>query len=188
MNSKIIGLTGAFGSGKSTAAAFFKELGFYKIVLSEFLEEEAKKRGTTDITRKVLQDIGNEWREKYGASVLAKKALHEILVGKHEKVVIDGIRNIGEIKYLRNSGNFTLAAVVSDRKTRFERLRKLKRRENLTWELFEKLDARDSGVGERGTGLQVDRCIELANITIKNNRNEEDFKNKLKQVLDKYGK
>lgn len=183
MNSKIIGVTGAFGSGKSTAAAFFKELGFYKIVLSEFLEEEAKKRGTTDITRKVLQDIGNEWREKYGASVLAKKALDEILAGKHEKVVIDGIRNVGEIEHLRNSGNFILIAIVSDIKTRFERLKKLRRREDLTWDLFEKLDSRDSGVDQKETGLQVDKCISLADIYIENNGSEEEFKNKLRDLL-----
>ncbi len=60
MNSKIIGVAGAFGSGKSTAAEFFEEYGFKKIVLSRFLEDEARRRGTKDITRKILQDIGNE--------------------------------------------------------------------------------------------------------------------------------
>lgn len=185
MNSKIIGVTGAFGSGKSTGAAFFEELGFHKIILSKFLEEEAKKRGVGDITRKILQDIGNEWRENSGVSVLAQKALQEISKGNFEKVVIDGIRNVGEIARFRNSGNFTLIALVSDRKTRFERLRKLRRRENLTWELFNELDNRDSGVNEKETGLQVDKCIALADITIENNGNEDEFKDKLRKISNK---
>ena len=88
-----------------------------------------------------------------------------------------------EIEHLRNSGNFTLIAIVSDRKTRFERLKKLRRRESLTWDLFEKLDIRDAGYGEKETGLQVDKCIALADVFIENNGNEEEFKNKLRDLL-----
>ncbi|MEX2013202.1 MAG: AAA family ATPase [Candidatus Levyibacteriota bacterium] len=185
MNSKITGVTGAFGSGKSTAAEFFEERGFHKIILSAFLEEEARKRGITEITRAILQDIGNEWREKNEKSILADKALDEIEKRKLGKVAIDGIRNVGEIGFLRNSGNFTLIAIISDKKIRFERLRKLKRRENLTWELFKKLDSRDAGVSEKETGLHVDECIEMADYRIENNGSEEVFKNKLEDLLNK---
>lgn len=183
--SKIIGITGAFGSGKSTAAAFFEFRGYKKIILSDFLEEEAGKRGVIDITRKILQDIGNEWREKYGSGILAQKVLDKIAKEDLDKVVIDGIRNIGEIELLRKNKNFTLLAIVSDKKTRFDRLKKLKRRESLTWDIFEQLDSRDSGVGEKETGLQVDKCIELADYPIENNGDEEEFENKLKELLNK---
>ncbi len=181
---KIIGITGAFGSGKSTAADFFERNGFKKIILSNFLEEEARKRGV-EITRRVLQDMGNEWREKQGASVLADKVIEQILKQKLEKVVIDGIRNVGEIKKLQSSGNFTLISIVSSRKNRFERLKKFKRREELTWELFEKLDNRDAGIGEKETGLHVDECIKLADISIENNGSEEEYVEKLKNLLVK---
>ncbi len=181
---KIIGITGAFGSGKSTAADFFEGNGFKKIILSNFLEEEARKRGV-EIIRKVLQDMGNEWREKQGASVLADKVIEQILKQKLEKVVIDGIRNVGEIKKLQNFGNFTLISIVSSRKNRFERLKKLKRREALIWELFEKLDSRDAGIGEKETGLHVDECIKLADISIENNGREEEYVEKLKNLLSK---
>ncbi len=185
--SKIIGITGAFGSGKSTAAAFFESNGYKRIVLSDFLEEEAIKRGLK-VTRKVLQDIGNQWREKYGSGVLAQKALEKVSAENSDKAVIDGIRNVGEIEILTNFGNFTLIAIVSDRKVRFGRLKELKRREDLTWELFEKLDSRDAGVNEKETGLQVDKCIEVADIRIENNGSQEEFKNKLEAFLTKYGK
>ncbi|MBI2195676.1 MAG: hypothetical protein HYU48_01370 [Candidatus Levybacteria bacterium] len=188
MDNKIIGITGAFGSGKSTAAAFFELRGFKKIILSRFLEDEARNRGIKEITRKVLQDIGNEWREKYGVSVLADKVLAKSYSKNFDKVVADGIRNVGEIEKLRNSHSFTLVAILSDRKTRFERLEKLRRRENLTWELFEKLDIRDAGDGERETGLQVDKCISMADYVIENNGSKEEFNKKLKVFLETHGK
>ena len=87
-NSLLIGLTGGFGSGKSTAASFFESKGFRKIILSLFLEEEARRRGIYKITRKILQDIGNEWRKKYGGGILAKKAL-EYLGEVSKNIVID---------------------------------------------------------------------------------------------------
>lgn len=182
--SKIIGVTGAFGSGKSTASTFLEVAGFKKIILSQFLEEEAIRRGL-EVTRKILQDIGNEWREKYGSEILAQKALEKVGKDASGKTVIDGIRNVAEIEKLRNSSNFKLIAIVSDKKVRFERLIKLKRRESLTWELFEKLGSRDAGLNEKETGLQVDKCISLADYSIENNDSEEDFKNKLEDLLNK---
>ncbi|MEX2007247.1 MAG: AAA family ATPase [Candidatus Levyibacteriota bacterium] len=188
VNSKIIGITGAFGSGKSTAAAFFESKGFKKIILSQFLEEEARKRGIKEITRKILQNIGNEWREEYGVSILGEKALEKILAGRQEKIVVDGIRNIGEVEKLRNSGNFILIAMLSDRTVRFDRLKNLRRRESLTWEIFEKLDSRDAGAGEKETGLQVDRCIGMADVRIENNGSEKEFRKKLEYFLTQYEK
>lgn len=181
----IIGITGAFGSGKSTAANFFELNGYKKIILSSFLEKEAKKRGRKKITRKILQDIGNEWRENFGKGILAKKAIEFLQKENKQKAVIDGIRNIGELEVLRNKSDFILLAIVANRKIRFNRLKKLKRRENLTWELFTKLDLRDLGIGEKITGLQVAFCIALADVFVDNNGDNQEFINKLGKFLKK---
>ncbi len=187
MSRKIIGIAGAFGSGKSTAADFFESMGFKKIILSRFLEEEVVRRGLGNISRKILQDIGNEWREKYGSSVLAEKALEEISEKNLDNIVVDGIRNIGEIERLRSEDNFTLIAIISDKRIRFERLRRIKRRENMNWEMFEQIDNRDAGIGEAETGLQVNKCIEMADISIENNGSEQSFNDRLIDFLKNYG-
>lgn len=179
----IIGITGAFGSGKSTAADFFELKGYKKISLVSFLEEETKRRGVRKITRKILQDLGNEWRKKYGAGILAKKALTLLKQNNVKKAVIDGFRNIGEIEEFHKNSKFTLLGIMADRKIRFERLRKLKKRESLTWDLFTKLDYRDLGIGEDKTGLQVAICIALADVFIENNGNLDEFEKKLKNFL-----
>ncbi len=183
-NSLLIGITGGFGSGKSTVASFFESKGFKKIILSLFLEEEVGKRGLKKITRKILQDIGNEWRKKYGSGILAKKAL-EYLGEVNKNMVIDRIRNPGEIEVLRKNKNFILLGIIADRKVRFERLRRIKRRESLTWELFKKLDKRDLGLRQRKTGLKVAESIAMADIFIENNGTLEEFVEKLNSSLDK---
>lgn len=181
----IIGITGAFGSGKSTAAKLFENKGYRKISLAEkFLEPEARRQGAKKITRKMLQDIGNQWRKIYGSAILAKKAVSLFKKDKSQNVVVDGIRNIGEIDELRKLKNFILIAIIADRKFRFERLRKLKRREELTWELFSKLDRRDLGLGQKNTGLKTAECIAIADVFINNNSNLESFNKRLKEFLE----
>jgi len=181
---QIIGLTGAFGSGKSTAAAFFKQHGFRIVILSSFLEEEAVLR-KLPVTREVLQDIGNELREKHGSGILMKMALRN--VGSDEKIVIDGLRNLSELEELKSHGG-SLVAIVADRNVRYERLKNLKRREKLTPELFTKLDLRDLGVNEKMTGLQTAFCIAYADYFIDSNEGLDRFREKIEVFITKYGK
>ncbi len=61
----IIGFTGPFGSGCTTAAKYLeKEKGFQYYPLSKWIKKICKKRKLFE-TRRNLQDIGNELREKY---------------------------------------------------------------------------------------------------------------------------
>lgn len=179
----IIGITGAFGSGKSTAADFLESLGFTKISLAQFLEEELEKKREKKITRKLLQDLGNQWRKTYGAGVLAQKALALINERAIRKVVVEGFRNNLEIDEFRKQTNFKLVGIVVNRKIRFNRLKKLDRREKLDWELFNNLDNRDLGIGEGKKGLQVAICLALSDIFIENNRGLGELKNKIQDAL-----
>lgn len=180
---QIIGIVGAFGSGKSTAADFLKEFGFAKISLASFLEEELVRQRKKKITRKLLQDLGNSWREKFGANILAKRALELIRQKEFKKVVIEGFRNQKEIEEFKKNRNFKLIGIVVNRKIRFERLKKNKRREKLVWELFNKLDNRDLGINEKKSGLQVAICLALADVFIENNRNLEELKKKIQNII-----
>lgn len=179
---RIIGITGPFGSGKTTASLFFRKKGYKIISLSSFLEEEALKRNLK-LTRKNLQDLGNELREKNGPGILMEKALE----GMKYNVVIDGIRNMAEVERLKKEEGAILLAVVADRKIRFNRLKKLKRREKLTENIFEQLDLRDLGVHEKITGLQTAFCISLADAYIDSNNSMEEFEKDLEQFLQNYG-
>ena len=52
-------------------------------------------------TRQTLVDLGNELRSKYGDHILARRTI-EILQGKiADLIIIDGIRNLGEVQELK---------------------------------------------------------------------------------------
>ncbi len=182
---KIIGITGAFGSGKTTASTYFSNKGYKVISLSFFLEKEALRQNLP-LTRKNLQDLGNKLRKKMGSGILVKKAIKE---GENEgKIVIDGIRNVAEIEEIKKHNNSLILAIVADRSVRFSRLKKLKRREKLTQDLFDKLDLRDLGVNEKITGLQTALCIALADVYIESNGTLTEFEGKLNKFLEEHVK
>lgn len=105
----IIGVTGTKASGKGEVAELFKGKGFIYLSLSDRVREEAMGRGLLNYTIKELQDIGNELREKFGNGVLVSRTLK--MMEKSRNYVIDGIRNLGEIKELRKEKDFFLIAV-----------------------------------------------------------------------------
>ncbi len=180
---KIIGIAGAFGSGKSTAADYLETKGYAKISLSKFLEDALVYSGEKEVTRKKLQDLGNTWREKHGAGVLAMRAIEYIKDKKIEKVVVEGFRNIKEVEEFRGFGNFKLIGLFVNRDVRYNRLKNLKRREKLTPELFEKLDYRDMGIGEKEAGLQVAVCVAISDIFIENNESEKEMFQKIEKIV-----
>ena len=180
----IIGITGPFGSGKSTAASFFETKGVKKITLSSFLEEQLKL-DNKEISRKNLQDLGNLWRNEKGSGFLAKKALEFVRNNNIDKTVIDGIRNLGEIEEFKKSSKFTLLGIVADRDVRFERVKQMQNRESLTRELFDSLDLRDLGITEdKETGLQVAKCLAISDYFI-NSNDENGYKERLEEFLRK---
>jgi dephospho-CoA kinase len=185
---QVIGITGPFGSGKSTAATFFEKKGFSKVILSSFLEESLIKENKK-ITRKNLQDLGNAWRTEEGPEVLAKKAVKFAVSKNLQKLVIDGIRNVGEIEFLKKKSDFALIGIVADRDVRFERVKNLKNRESLTRELFDQLDNRDFGMdSDSVSGLQVAKCLAVSNYFVDSNHGYERLEKDLEELVLKINK
>jgi dCMP deaminase len=158
----IIGITGTKRSGKSVLAKALEKKGFVYSSLSDRVREEAAKRGLQTYTIRDLQDIGNELRTRDGTGILAKRTL-DVVAGK-ENVVVEGIRNPGEVEVLRNAGqDFYLIAVDAPQRTRFQRMVEAAKPEDpADWEGFLEMDARDMGGGEVDSGQQVAKCMEKA--------------------------
>ena len=117
----IIGLTGKNAAGKGELAEYLKSKGFVYFSLSDALRDEATKQGL-DHSRDVLIKLGTEMREKLGNGILASKINETIAELKNKDIVVDSIRNPGEIEELRKNNNFILIGVHTDSKIRFERL------------------------------------------------------------------
>ena len=102
MGRKIIGLTGAFGSGSSFLAKhFFEKKGYKRCSLSSALREKYKsEKGDDAPNRSALQDYGNHLRQTT-PNILAQEADKIIVADPETNFVIESIRNPAEIDYFR---------------------------------------------------------------------------------------
>lgn len=177
----IIGLTGTKASGKGIVSEILKEKGFVYSSTSDRVREEAIERGNQNYTIKDLQDIGNELREGLGLGILAKKTLEKLRGVKD--IVIDGIRNPGEIEELKKQ-NAVIIAVDAPQKQRFERLIKRARfSDPKNWDDFIRMEQRDTGIGEANSGQQTSKCMEIADFRVINNGTLEELKTKIEYLL-----
>jgi len=103
----IIGVTGTNGSGKSTVVEILQSRGFHVLSLSDFLRDEAERRGLPPKDRTTLRQLGNELREEYGAGYLMEQALGSIR-RPMDSYVIDSIRNPAEAEALMRSKHNTM--------------------------------------------------------------------------------
>ncbi len=180
----IIGLTGTICGGKGTLATHLVDLGFNHFVLSDRIRDEIRARGQ-EITRTLLQDVGNELRNKFGGAVLAQRTA-DLMVEVEGNVVIDGVRNPDEIIFLRNILGASVLGVDAPKDTRCEwYLARAKSRgeDGTTVADFERDNNRDLGIGEPDTGQQVGKCLDLADIVIENNGSKQDLFNECNQFL-----
>ncbi len=165
----IIGLVGFPGSGKTTVAKYLERKGFFSITLSDFIKEEIKKNNLGTFTRELLQDQGNKMRQRYGSHILAELAYKKIEQLRQKNIVVDGIRNVAEIRYLREKSHFTLVGVNADSKIRYQRLLKKRGRDFVgSFENFQKQEEREDHLGSQKIGLRVKDCFAQADYIVKN--------------------
>lgn len=169
----ILGFTGSIGSGSSYISEMIpivsgsKKYKYYK--LSEVLRAELAADGVKTPGVKELQDKGNDLRSKNGNGYLVARLLERIDAEWDSNgdygIIIDGIKNEGEVLTLRNFPNFYLFSIQADRDVR---CRRVLREGTFPDEIaFNKADERDERE-EFAQGQQVKRCNYLADIVILN--------------------
>lgn len=181
----VVGLTGTIGSGKKLVREILmKRFSCYHVSLSEVIRGELQRKKSS-FNRTTLQDMGNEMRKNYGTHVLALLSI-EYLPKDKDMIIIDGIRNPGEIDYLRKKfgKSFVLVAVDASEQIRFERARgRGQYNDPKTFEEFAVLNERDQGKDEPEWGQQVKKCMEQADIVINNDGTKEDLEKKIDEIF-----
>lgn len=170
----VIGFTGPFGSGSSTCAKILADRQQFRTMkLSEAIRAEYKKRNpdSAEPTRRQLQELGDQLRETSGASILAERTV-EALASEpvaHSKIALDGIRNVGEVQYLRQrfGPRFYLFALECPASERWERLKPEYEGRGQTFEHFSADDRRDKDE-EVVFGQQVQPCVDSSDVLLIN--------------------
>lgn len=176
-NPHIIGLTGSFGSGCTyVAREILAPNGYRFLSLSDALREEysSNERGTQAISRRALQQFGDELRKEHDADYLAECVSRQIsadpAANASQKWVIDSIRNPAEVHFLRGfSANFFLFGVYATKTRRWQRIQGVYDRNQRE---FDEDDERDTGRRSERCGQRVEDCFSEADVVL---ANEADF-------------
>jgi len=167
----IIGIVGLPGAGKTTVAVHIVKQKFVHIVLSDFIRDEIALQGIQDFSRTTYQKIGNELRKRYGGDILAVRACKKIEKEHLKHAVIDGIRNMQEVAYLRKQKGFHLLGVSAGARIRFTRLSKrlyTDKQIHRSYADFLKEEKREDSLGSHKNGLRVRESLKGADVVVKN--------------------
>lgn len=162
----IIGLSGLKASGKDEfGKRVASHFGFAHTRVSDAIRAEAARRGIADPSTAVLQDLGNEGRNKSGDDCYWPKELLKMLAGDERRlVVINGIRHPDEALGLRAilGDKFAHVGIVAPTQIRGSKfLSRGQAGDPNEFERFLAIDDRDRGIGEPPHGQQVDRTLAL---------------------------
>jgi dephospho-CoA kinase len=175
---RIIGLTGTNGAGKGEAAAYFTAKGYGYFSLSDVIREELRARGEA-VSRDNLIRTGNELRRRFGPDVLARRTMAK--VGDGERAVIDSIRNVQEIAFLRRQEGFVLLAFDAPVAVRFARVAARGRDESAAdLEAFRRKEGEERAGG--ATAQQLEASMAAADRLVINEGTIAEFHRKLEEV------
>jgi dCMP deaminase len=199
MSNLIVGLTGTFDSGCTTIALSLEKMGYMRISLSEFLK---KKGGPLfpEESKSPLQDKGNQLRYKdiqdgNNGGILMRMAFDKAGAKLNtDPIVIECIKNPGEIWELKKQPNSIVVAVNTSYPVRLERHTKDTKGkfELATFELEAERDKHENLSFQNPKdgkyyyyGQEVQRCVDLADVVISNNEQYEEKDRRQLELRDK---
>ena len=174
----MLGFTGSIGSGCTfLSEGLDQSLGSdgYYYRLSRYIYDSLEAQGITSPSTAQLQDEGNRLRREYGLQYLVEQCIDDITkdqeadrFNENSVILIDGLRNTGEVQTLRTSPNFYLISVHADRDIRKDRLVGPKPKRFTSEEEFDVADRRDFQEGDLAWGQKVQLCNDAADIIVNN--------------------
>ena len=188
MKRVVVGIVGPIASGKGVVSKLFQKKGFKQYSLSDRIREELRKRKLPENDRLHLQNVGDELRKKFGDGVLAERTIKKVHDDECKKIVLESIRNPGEIRLLRETLKATIIGIDASQKKRFKHLKARNRKgDPKTWKEFVKFDTREISGKRKGYQIQVDRCLQMSDFVIKNEGSKKELATKVEKVMKKFG-
>lgn len=120
----VIGFTGLIACGKGTAAKYLKEKYGATTYRFSTMLRDALDRFYLPQTRENMVAISECLRQTFGQDLLAKVIAEDVKQDQGKIIVVEGIRRLPDIKYLREVPGFKLIKIEVAAETRYDRLTK----------------------------------------------------------------
>ena len=174
----IIGITGTNGSGKGTVVNYLvSKKKFTHFSVTGLLNSEIQKRNLP-VNRESQTLVANDLRRTHHSAYLAE-TLYNLAKVSGNNCVIESLRTLGEIEFLRQTGRFTLLAIDADPDVRYRRiLARKSEKDNVSFEEFLSAENRERSNSDP-VKQNLTSCISRADFTITNNS---DFANLYRQI------
>lgn len=173
-----LALIGKNGSGKSLICKYLSEKGFSIVSLSDYVREEAAKRGL-NLDRDSLTQTGTSLKSEFGLDILARRALEK--TARISNVGYDSVRHPKEAETLKQH-NVLLIGVEVPLRIRYDRI---KSRQNETdfidFDTFKKQDEYESSGDSKGQA--INETLKQCDIVIQNEGTIDELYDKIEGIL-----
>ncbi|MDA3802930.1 MAG: AAA family ATPase [Patescibacteria group bacterium] len=182
MDKKIIGLVGLIASGKGEAKKYLmKNYGAVEFRFSSILRKALDVLGIEQ-SRDNIISLSTWSRKNSGNDLLAKTMAKNIKENSNDLIIIDGIRRMDDIIYLKDLPSFKMLAIEADPELRYER--SVKRNENPgDSEKSYKQFLEDH---KKETEITIPETMNKADFKIVNENSLEDFYKELDKIIENY--
>ncbi|EKE21818.1 MAG: hypothetical protein ACD_7C00122G0002 [uncultured bacterium] len=175
----ILGLAGEIASGKGTVVKYLAENHGASTRRFSTILRDVMDRLYIEHSRETLQQTSSMLRNAYGENILAKVMDKDTRDDENPIIVIDGIRRIADIEFLKENPDFKMVFIDVSLEKRYERI--IQREENSddkvkTFEEF-KFDA------QREAELTIGELKDIADVILDNNGTPEELERQIEELL-----
>lgn len=175
----ILGIAGEMVSGKGTIAkhVIAEHEGSahrFSTILRDILD-----RVYLEHSRENLQRLSEIMRKNFGEDIFAKSIFHDVSEDMHSVVVVDGIRRMPDIAYLKTLPEFKLLYIEANIEKRYERIKKRDENSDDQAKTFEQFKADHEGEAE----LQIKDLKNYADFVVDNNGTYNELYGQIDKII-----
>ena len=178
----ILGFTGLMASGKGTAAKYIEEKYKAKTFRFSSMLRDILNRMYIPQSRDNMIRMSEIVRGTFGEDIMAKVMASDVQKSTDVIIVVEGIRRMADIEYLKKLPNFVLVEIFADIEKRLERIKK--RKENS--DDAAKTMAQFKADHERSTEISIPEVVYYATEKINNNGDSKSLYKQLDELIKKY--
>jgi dephospho-CoA kinase len=181
MSKIILGLASQIAAGKGTITQYAVKNHNASSYRFSTILRDILDRLYLEHSRDNTSKLSTMLRKNFSEDILAKVMYEDVKKDQHQIIIIDGVRRLADIKYLKKLPEFKLVFIDADIKKRYQRI--ILRRENVddenkSFEQFKKDH-------ELETELQIEGLRSFADIVIDNNKTFDDLYNQIDEIIKK---